>query len=109
MIGLCIALADNQAVTVNDVFAVIGASLINIAGNAGEGFLLLGHRHTLEDAVVATAHGLILIASEVWVLRDAQQASGDALTSGALHDGLHVVVVEGGAGLNDDVGITMTD
>ena len=46
-----------------------GISVIHTFGDLAECFLLLGHRHPFEDAVVAAADTVCLVIGEVSVLR----------------------------------------
>ena len=90
MVGLCIALADNQAVTVNDVFAVIGASLINVAGNSRRGFFcssVIGI--PLKMPLSPAADGISLVTGKVYVLGNDHKV--DIQISGnAMHGGNHL-------------------
>ena len=78
-----IALAEDQPCAVQNVFPVIGISVIHTFGDLAECFLLLGHRHSSEDAVVAAADSVRLVIGEVSVLRHFHivrvQISGNAV------------------------------
>ena len=56
-----VALAENQADAVQDVFPVRCVFLIYPAGNGRELFLFWRQRHTFENAVVSTAQALRLV------------------------------------------------
>ena len=70
VIDLGVALAENEPCAVQNVFPVIGISVIHTFGDLAECFLLLGHRHPFEDAVVAAADSVCLVIGEVSVLRN---------------------------------------
>ena len=50
-----VALAEDQPCAVQNVLPVIRISVIHTFGDLAECFLLLGHRHPFENAVVAAA------------------------------------------------------
>ena len=64
-----VALAEDEPCAVQNVLPVIGISVIHTFGDLAEHFLLLGHRHSFEDTVVAAADSVHLIIGEVSVLR----------------------------------------
>lgn len=78
-----VALAEDQPCAVQNVLPVIGISVIHTFGNLAECFLLLGHRHSLKNAVVAAADSFRLVIGEVSVLRHFHiirvQISGNAM------------------------------
>ena len=61
--GLGVALAEDQAVAVQNVFAVATVGFIELLGDGGELFLLVSHRDAFEDAVVAAVDAVDLVVS----------------------------------------------
>ena len=69
MLCLGIALTENEPVTVQNVLPIIGIHGENVPCDLRELFLLLGHGHSFEDAVVTAADTVCLVIGEVTVLR----------------------------------------
>ena len=78
---LGVALAEDQTITVQNVFAVAAEGFIELLGNGGELFLFVCHRDAFEDAVVAAMDAVDLVVGQMLILRNLtvvhQQVPGD--------------------------------
>ena len=87
MLSLGFALTKNEPFAVQNVYAIIGIHLEDVPGDLRQLFLLLGHRHTLEDAVITAADAIYLVIGEVSVLRYFhivhRKVSGNAVNGGS--------------------------
>ena len=66
----CIALAEDEPVSIQNVLTVRVVSLVDGAGDAGELPLLRCDTHSFEDAVVTAAEAITLVIREMRVLGD---------------------------------------
>ena len=97
-----IALADDQALAVQNVFPITTVLGIDVLGDAGQLFLLPGHRHTFEDAIVAAAETVLLIPGQMAILRHLDVIHG-YLPGDALDSGSHFEDRQGDVRLHNDV------
>ena len=84
-LALCIALADNEIKTVNDVFSVRGEYRIQISCDVRQHVLLDRDGHALEDTIISTAQSVLLIPGEDRILPHLMVIEDDAFSGDALH------------------------
>ena len=81
-----VALANDEAVTVHNVFAVTAVLIVEVLGDAGKVVLFTGNGNATEDAVVSAAESFLLVPGQVPVLGYLHvvhlHKPGDALHSG---------------------------
>ena len=105
-IGL--TLADSQSLTVQNVIAIKGILLIDAAGNAGQVLLLIGHRYTLENTVIAAADGVFLVSSKVGILGNNHKVNLQ-VSCDPLNGGSYLISVDGGRGFGNDMADAVAD
>ena len=66
--GRGVALADDQPVTVQNIFAVRRVFCVNLMCDIRELFLLPGQRHSLKDTVITAAQPNALIGRQMRIL-----------------------------------------
>lgn len=75
--------------------------------NSRECFLLLGHRHTLKDTVVAAADGIFLVTSKMGILGNDDNIVGN--TARDTDDGFcHIHIFNGSGSFDDGMADTVT-
>ena len=104
-----VALADDQAVAIQNVLSVTGIFCIDGMSNGGELFLLLRQRRALKDAVVATADTLRLVCGQVLVLRYLAVVHNHAVPGNAGDGVLHESGGDMYGCLRDDMTHTVAD
>ena len=106
--GLGVALAEDQTVAVQNVFAVAAVGFIELLGDGGELFLLVSHRDAFEDAVVAAVDAVDLVVGQMLVLRNLtvvhQQVPGYTGNGS-----LYLIRGEGHRGFADNMADAVTD
>ena len=70
--------------------------------------LLIGHRYTLENTVIAAADGIFLITSKMGILGNNHQVNFQ-VSGDSLHGGSNLISVDGGRGFRNDMADAMTD
>jgi len=108
IVRLGVALAEDQTVAVQNVFTVAAIGVIELLGDGGELFLLVSHRDTFEDAVVAAVDAVDLVVGQMLILRNLtvvhQQVPGDTGNSR-----LYLIRREGYRGFADNMADAVTD
>ena len=108
MLCLGIALTENEPVTVQNVLPIIGIHGENVPCDLRELFLLLGHGHSLEDAVIAAADAVCLIFGKVTVLRHFHIVHGK-VSGNAVNYGGHIYFVQLDGGFRNNVAHAVAD
>ena len=108
MICVRIALADDKSCLVHDVFPVIGIHAINKVRCLAECLLLIGHRHSLKDAVIAAADLLRLILSKMHILRHLHVICKGIVTGYPVYDFRNYIFMYIYTCLCDDMADTMS-
>ena len=80
----------------------------NVPCDFGQLFLLLGHGHSLEDAVIAAADAVCLVVSKVTVLRHFHIVHSE-VSGNAMNGGGHICLIQLDGGFCNDVAHAVTD
>ena len=108
MAGLGVALAEDQAVAVQNVFSVAAVGFIELLGDGGELLLLIGHRNAFEDAIIAAVNAADLVVSQMFILRNLtvvhQQVPSDTGNRRR-----HLIRREGHRGFGDNMADAVAD
>ena len=108
MLCLGIALTENEPVTVQNVLPIIGIHGENVPCDLRELFLLLGHGHSFEDAVVTAADTVCLVIGKVTVLRHFHIVHSE-VSSNAVNGGGDFLYRNTHRSLRNDVAHAVTD
>ena len=108
MLCLGIALTEDESVTVQNVFAVKGMFGENAPCDLRQLFLLLGHGHSLEDAVISAADAVCLVFGKVTVLRHFHIVHSE-VSSNAVNGGGDFLYRNTHRSLRNDVAHAVTD
>ena len=108
MLCLGIALTEDEPVTVQNVLPVMGMHGENVPCDLRQLFLLLGHGHSFEDAIVTAADAVCLVIGKVTVLRHFRIVHGE-ISGNAVSGGNNLRLVQHDGGFHYDVAHTVAD
>ena len=108
MLAVGIALADDKPLTVKNVLSVTAVNVVKRISDLSELLLLIGHGHTLENAVVTAAKALRLVVGKYSVLGNFA-VMRDNISGDSLHDILHLMLRDRYRSLRDDMTLTVTE
>ena len=103
-----ITLTEDKPVAIQNVLAVIGIHGENVPCDLRQRFLLFGHRHSLEDAVIAAVDAVCLVIGEVTVLRHFHIVHGE-VSGNAVNGGSYIRLVHHNGSFRNDVAHAVAD
>ena len=104
-----VALANDEPVAVQDVFAVCRVNAEKEMGDFGQLALLVGYGHTTENSVIAAADVLCLVACEDAVLRRFLVVHHNVIAGNSVHGVLNIGGADGCGRLGNDMADAVPD